>query len=92
VASVLGMTEVLYVIIVYGAVQLLESYIVTPLVQQRAVSLPPVILITAQIAMGVIAGATGVLLAAPLAIVVIVLLQMLYVEGVLGDSVRVLGQ
>jgi hypothetical protein len=42
--------------------------------------------------MGVIAGATGVLLAAPLAIVVIVLLQMLYVEGVLGDSVRVLGQ
>jgi len=61
-------------LIVFGLVQTLESYVITPLVQQRAVSLPPVILITAQIAMGVIAGAVGVLLAAPLAIFIIVLL------------------
>ena len=92
VAMMVSLTTALYVAIVFGVVQTLESYIITPLVQQRAVSLPPVILITAQIAMGVIAGATGVLLAAPLAICVIVLLQMLYVEDVLGDSVRVLGQ
>jgi len=92
VALMVSLTKVLYVAIVFGLVQTLESYVITPLVQQRAVSLPPVILITAQIAMGVIAGATGVLLAAPLAIVVIVLLQMLYVEDVLGDSVHVLGQ
>jgi predicted PurR-regulated permease PerM len=92
VALMVSLSTVVYVVIVFGLVQTLESYVITPLVQQRAVSLPPVILITAQIAMGVIAGATGVLLAAPLAIVVIVLLQMLYVEDVLGDSVRVLGQ
>ena len=92
VALMVSLTKVVYVVIVFGLVQTLESYVITPLVQQRAVSMPPVILITAQIAMGVIAGATGVLLAAPLAIVVIVLLQMLYVEDVLGDSVRVLGQ
>lgn len=92
VALTVSMTKVLYVVIVFGIVQTLESYVITPLVQQRAVSLPPVILITAQIAMGVLAGATGVLLAAPLAIVVIVLLQMLYVEDVLEDSVHVLGQ
>jgi len=93
VALMISLTKVLYVVIVFGLVQTLESYVVTPLVQQRAVSMPPVILITAQIAMGVIAGAIGVLLAAPLAIVVIVLLQMLYVEDVLGDStIQVLGQ
>jgi predicted PurR-regulated permease PerM len=92
VALMVSLTKVVYVVIVFGIVQTLESYVITPLVQQRAVSLPPVILITAQIAMGVLAGATGVLLAAPLAIVIIVLLQMLYVEDVLGDSVRVLGQ
>jgi predicted PurR-regulated permease PerM len=92
VALTVSLTKVLYVVIVFGLVQTLESYVITPLVQQRAVSMPPVILITAQIAMGVLAGATGVLLAAPLAIVVIVLLQMLYVEDVLGDSVHVLGQ
>ena len=92
VALMVSLTKVLYVAIVFGIVQTLESYVITPLVQQRAVSMPPVILITAQIAMGVLAGATGVLLAAPLAIVVIVLLQMLYVEDVLGDSIHVLGQ
>lgn len=91
-ALTVSLTKVLYVVIVFGLVQTLESYVATPLVQQRAVSMPPVILITAQIAMGVIAGAIGVLLAAPLAIVVIVLLQMLYVEDVLGDSIQVLGQ
>lgn len=92
VALMVSATKVLYVAIVFGIVQTLESYVITPLVQQRAVSLPPIMLITAQIAMGVLAGATGVLLAAPLAIVVIVLVQMLYVEDVLGGSVRVLGQ
>lgn len=92
VALMVSLTKVVYVVIVFGIVQTLESYVITPLVQQRAVSLPPVVLVTAQIAMGVLAGATGVLLAAPLAIVVIVLLQMLYVEDVLGDSVQVLGQ
>ena len=92
VALMVSQTTLLYVVVVFGIVQTLESYVITPLVQQRAVSLPPIILITAQIAMGVLAGATGVLLAAPLAIVVIVLLQMLYVEDVLGDSVRILGQ
>jgi len=92
VALMVSTTKLLYVVVVFGIVQTLESYVITPLVQQQAVSLPPIILITAQIAMGVLAGATGILLAAPLAIVVIVLLQMLYVEDVLGDSVRILGQ
>jgi predicted PurR-regulated permease PerM len=92
IALTVDLTTVLYVVIVFGAVQTLESYLITPLVQRRAVSLPPVILITAQIAMGVLAGATGVLLATPLAVCVIVLLQMLYVEDVLGDSVHILGQ
>lgn len=92
VALLVSLTKVFYVVVIFGIVQTLESYIITPLVQQRAVSLPPVILITAQIALGVLAGAIGVLLAAPLAIVIIVLLQMLYVQDVLGDSVHVLGQ
>lgn len=91
-ALLVSLPKVLYVALVFGIVQTLESYVITPLVQQKAVSLAPIVLITAQIAMGVLAGATGVLLAAPLIIVVIVLLQMLYVEDVLGNSVHVLGQ
>lgn len=92
VASVLGGTEVVYVLIVYGAVQLFESYLIAPLVQQQAVHIPPATLITAQFIGGIGAGAAGVLLATPLVIVVIVLVQMLYVEDVLGEDVALLGE
>jgi len=34
----------------------------------------------------------GVLLASPLAVVVMVLVQMLYIQDGLGESIRVLGQ
>ena len=85
-------TKVIYVFALYGAVQLLESYLITPLIQERAVSIPPAVLIAAQVIMGVLAGAAGVLMATPLAVVLIVLVQMLYLEDVLGDSVSTLGE
>lgn len=85
-------TKVFYVFALYGAVQLLESYLITPLIQERAVSIPPAVLIAAQVIMGVLAGAVGVLMATPLAVVLIVLVQMLYLEDVLGDAVPTLGE
>ncbi len=92
VAFTLGSTKVLSVLVVYGVVQVLESYLIAPLVQERAVHIPPAAVITAQFVGGVVAGAVGVLLATPLAIVVIVLVQTLYVEDVLGDAVPLLGE
>jgi predicted PurR-regulated permease PerM len=85
-------TKVLYVLVVYGAVQFLESYLITPLIQERAVSIPPAVLISAQVIMGILAGAIGVLMATPLAVTLIVLIQMLYLEDVLGDPVSTLGE
>ncbi|MFW5774652.1 MAG: AI-2E family transporter [Chitinivibrionales bacterium] len=81
-----------YVLIVFGIVQFLESYIITPLIQQRATTLPPALLITAQLLMGLLAGAVGVLLATPLAVVIVVLIQMLYIQDVLGDMITVMGK
>lgn len=92
VAFTLGPAKVLSVLLVYGVVQVLESYLIAPLVQERAVHIPPAAVITAQFMGGVAAGAVGVLLATPLAIVVIVLVQTLYVEDVLGDAVALLGE
>jgi predicted PurR-regulated permease PerM len=92
VALTTSSAKVSLVILVYGIVQAMESYLITPLVQRRAVSIPPATLIVAQLAMGVLAGAPGIFLATPLAVSIIVILQILYVEDVLGDSVHVLGQ
>lgn len=92
VASLLSLTKVAYVVLVYGTVQVLESYMITPLVQEQAVHVPPAALITVQFIGGVGAGAVGVLLATPLAVVVIVLVQTLYIEDVLGDEIPLLGE
>jgi len=86
-----GTQAVVIVLMIYGAVQIVESYLVTPLIQQRAISMPPALLIAAQVVMGALAGFVGVAVATPLVVVVIVLVQMLYVEDVLGDEVEVMG-
>jgi predicted PurR-regulated permease PerM len=69
----------------YLGIQLIEG-LLEPLVQQRAVYLPPVLLITAQLALGVLVGFVGIVLATPLAAATMVAVQMLYVEDVLDDS------
>ena len=84
--------KVVYVIGVYSGVQLLEGNFITPLIQKRTVLLPPAVLITAQLLMGVLFGFLGVVLATPLAVTTIVLVQMHYVHDLLGSRVRVLGQ
>jgi len=86
-----GLEMVIWVLVIYSAVQFLEGNSLTPIFQQRAVSLPPAVLLTAQLLLGVLFGLVGVLLATPLTVVVIGLVQMLYVRDVLGDPVALLG-
>ncbi len=83
--------KALYVILVFAVVQVLENYLITPQIDQRAVSLPPALLIGMQILMGVVLGAGGVLMATPLFVVIVVLIQMLYLHDVLHEPVRILG-
>jgi predicted PurR-regulated permease PerM len=79
-------TKLLWVLALYLVVQTIESYLITPLVAQTAVALPPALTIVSQIVLGVVAGWMGLLLATPLVAVVTVLVRMLYVEDVLGDD------
>lgn len=50
----------------YAGAQALESYVLTPLIQRKAVSLPPAVTLLAQVAVGLVAGGIGLLLATPL--------------------------
>ena len=81
-----------YVVGVYVLVQFIEGNFITPLIQKRVVSLPPAVLLSAQFSLGIFYGLFGVLLATPLAVTGIVLIQMLYVQDVLRDPVKVLGE
>ncbi|MHA6494365.1 AI-2E family transporter [Pseudomonas borbori] len=84
-ASLAGPDKMLWVLGLYIAIQTIESYILTPLLQQRMVNLPPALTITSQVLFGVIAGGLGVILAAPLTAALMVLTRMLYVEDLLHD-------
>ncbi len=78
--------KAVYVLGLFIIVQIIESNIVTPFIERRTVELPPALTIIAQIALGVLLGGLGLVLATPLLTVIIVLVQMVYVEDVLGDK------
>ena len=91
-AILLGLTNgplvALYVILLYVAIQAVESNLLTPLIQQRNVHLPPVLNVGMQILMGVLFGVLGLIVAAPFTVCLMIAVKRLYVEDILGDTVE----
>jgi predicted PurR-regulated permease PerM len=86
-----GGTMVYWVVGLYIVIQQLESYVIMPLVQRRAVQLPPVLTLLAIVAFGLLFGVPGVLLGAPLTVVALVAVEQLYVRATLGKDIQVAG-
>lgn len=80
-----GGTVVFLVVIGYLGLQIIESYVVTPLIQQRQVSLPPALLISFQAIMGVVFGFLGAAVASPLLAATKVGVEEAYVKDFLED-------
>ncbi len=87
-----GPTQALYVALLYVVIQQLEGNVIMPVVQKKAVDLPPVLSLTAVFVLGALFGFVGVLVATPLAAVAMVLVKMLYVEDVLNGAVELPGR
>ena len=85
-------TQALYVALLYLAVQNIDGFVTTPLIQERAVSLPLVLVIGSQLLIAVLFGFLGLLLAVPIVAVVFVAVKMIYVEDILGRRVEVKGE
>lgn len=75
--------QVILVVVLYLAVQTIESYVLTPLLQQSMVDLPPALTISMQVLLGVFGGAMGIILATPITAAVLVMTRMWYVEDLL---------
>lgn len=75
----------------YAVIQFIESYLITPLIQQRQVALPPVLTMSAQVVLGSTLGLLGLALATPLTAGALVLVKLLYIERVLGKEAGVKG-
>lgn len=84
-------TTALWVILLYIGIQGIESYLLTPLVQRRAVEMPPALTIVVQLLLGVLWGSLGLILATPLTVATIVFVKMLYIHDLLGEPIEVGG-
>lgn len=76
---------IFWVAVLYVGIQTCESYVLTPNIQRKAVSLPPILTLIAQLTMGALAGTLGLLMATPLIASLIPITRMLYIEDILGD-------
>ncbi len=90
IAATQGLDKMLWTTAIYIGVQMIESNLLTPMIQKHQVSLPMAMILFAQLVLGVYTGVLGLMLATPIFAIVLVLVKMLYVEDVLDDHENLL--
>ena len=85
-ALTVGPETALWAALLYFTTAQVEANLLTPMIQQKAVSLPPGLLLFGVIAGGLLLGPLGALFATPLVVVISVFVVIFYVRGVLGDT------
>ncbi len=65
----------------YVLIQVLESNFITPMVQQKLVNIPPALIIIAQLLISPLTGGWGLVLATPLMLIIIILIQEVYIKN-----------
>jgi predicted PurR-regulated permease PerM len=78
--------HVLYVGLLYVGIHLAEGYLLSPLLQRRAVDTPALLVLGSQLIAGALWGILGLMFATPVVATVLVVVRMLYVEDTLGTG------
>ena len=73
------------VLIVYG-VSFIQSQVVSPIMADEAMTMPPVLILVGQIVFGIFFGFLGLMFAVPMTAICLVLMDEIYVKDVLGDK------
>lgn len=75
-----GTSMIIIIICMYTFVQILQSAVEQPLIQQKMVNVPPSLTIFGQVALGLLAGFWGVLLCVPVIVIIMTIVNELYVK------------
>jgi predicted PurR-regulated permease PerM len=75
----------LIILIVYG-VSFIQSQVLSPILANEDMKMPPVLILVGQIVFGIFFGFLGLMFAVPLMAILLVLLDEVYVKDVLGDT------
>lgn len=76
----------LWTIALYFVVQQFESNLLQPLLQRSIVALPPVLFLFSLVALGIVFGIPGIVVAAPLSVALYILIRELYVRNILKEE------
>ncbi|WP_423149449.1 AI-2E family transporter [Rubrolithibacter danxiaensis] len=75
-----GVNTALIIACLYIFIQALESNLITPTVQKKLVSIPPALIIIGQLIVGSLTGYLGIILATPVVLIIMTLVQQLYIK------------
>jgi predicted PurR-regulated permease PerM len=81
-----GPTQALYVLLLFLAAHVVEGYILAPIVSLKVVHVPPALLLAAEAVWGALFGILGIALAAPLTVVVMIAVEVVYRPLVLHEK------
>lgn len=87
-----GPWMIVLTVAVYFIVQQVESNLIYPFIQKRAVDLPPVLTLFGVLALGTLLGPLGVVFASPLLVVGLVWIKLLYIRNALGEDISLPGR
>jgi predicted PurR-regulated permease PerM len=89
-ALAMGFHTALWTAGIYVSVQLVENNLLSPMIQRKAVSLPPAAVLLFQLAATTLLGPVGLVMATPLLVALIIIVQMIYVHDGLDQPVELL--
>lgn len=92
IALLAGPQTALWTLFLYVAIQQIEGTLIMPMIQKRAVSLPPALTVFGIVAAGLLLGTVGLIFAAPLLVVAYVMVKKLYVQEALGTDTPIPGE
>lgn len=86
VAYLQGPQQALAVVLLYMGVQFVESNIITPFIMKRQIEVPLAMTLFSQLLLGYLVGGWGLVFATPIMAAFMVLVEMIYIEDILGDN------
>jgi predicted PurR-regulated permease PerM len=92
VATTVGWSTLMWTAIAYFLIHQFDGYVFMPMVQRRMVSVPPALMLVSIVALGELFGVTATVFAAPITVLLYVLVTKLYVRETLHEEVAVPGE
>jgi predicted PurR-regulated permease PerM len=85
VALTLGLMPALWTVVAYVAIHVFEGYVTAPMIERYFVTIPPALILSGIVVSDMLFGTIGIILAAPITVVVYMAVKMLYIEDPLEE-------